>query len=321
MSKQKEHHMNLQSMNEEFLYFINYSEGEEQLCKLEMNVLFDLKVEEKLFFSNLDINPSRSIFFKERLQILYRAASFESLVESVKINPMSFESYKILFIRLPQHIIEYKERLQLLYTIGAHIGGEADMYEPKQLLALTEVNGEWLFGILEKNNNEWVSHENKPHSYSFSLSVRNARAVANIAIGRDLSQTVIDPCCGAGTVVLEALTVGGNIVGNELNPSVAWKAQENLKHYGYENVIQMGDIADIKAHYDVSIVDLPYGHFSPIEPQIQSMIMQNARRISDKLVMVTQIIMDDDLRAAGFEIMAQCQVKKGKFIRYVTVCK
>ena len=50
------------------------------------------------------------------------------------------------------------------------------------------------FGTLEPNSNEWVLHENKPHSYSFSLSVRVSRAIANLAVGRDFSKRIIDPC-------------------------------------------------------------------------------------------------------------------------------
>lgn len=303
-----------------YLYVINYAEGEESLCQLEMKVLFNQPLGDKWLWSDIAVDPSRSVFIKERLTVYYQANSFEDLYESVKNQPLSYETFKILFLRFKNQELPYKERLERLYGIGSLIGGEADMYNPKQLLGLTELNGQWLFGTLEQNCNEWVSHENKPHSYSFSLSVRVSRAVANIAVGHDVTKRIIDPCCGAGTVVLEVLTVGGQIIGNELNPKVAWKAEENLKYYGYENVIQIGDIQDIQEHYDVAILDLPYGHFNPIAPEIQRMIIENARRIADRLVIVTQINMDDILRSVGFEVVDQCEAVKGKFVRYITVC-
>lgn len=304
-----------------YLYVINYAEGEESLCRLEMKVLFNQSFEEKWILSDVLIDASRSVFIKERLTIYYQADSFEALHDMVVKQPMSFETFKLLFMRFKDQPLPYKERLQCLYAIGSLIGGEADMYEPKQLLGLTELNGQWLFGTLEPNQNEWVTHENKPHSYSFSLSVRVSRAVANLAIGHRFDKKIIDPCCGAGTVVLEVLTVGGNIVGNELNPKVAWKAEENLKHYGYEFVIQIGDIQDIETHYDTAIIDLPYGHFNPIAPEIQQMIIENARRIADELIIVTQVKMDEQLKAAGFEVVEQCEAVKGKFVRYITMCR
>lgn len=304
-----------------YLYVINYAEGEESLCRLEMKILFNQAFDEKWILSDIAIDPSRSVFIKERLTIYYDADSFESLHEQVLNQSMSFETFKLLFMRFKNQTIGYQERLKRLYAIGSLIGGEADMYAPKQLLGLTELNGRWYFGTLEQNCNEWVQHENKPHSYSFSLSVRVSRAVANLAVGHQFDKKIIDPCCGAGTVVLEVLTVGGDIVGNELNPKVAWKAQENLKHYGYDDVIQIGDIQEIEQHYDTAIVDLPYGHFNPISPEIQQMIIENARRIADELIIVTQVKMDEQLKVAGFEIVEQCEAIKGKFTRYITVCR
>ena len=121
--------------------------------------------------------------------------------------------------------------------------------------------------------------------------------------------------------MLEVLTIGGTIVGNELNPKVAFKAEENLKHYGYENVVQVGDIQDIQEHYDLAIIDLPYGHFNPIAPEIQQMIMNEARRIADELIIVTQVKMEEQLKVAGFEMIDQCEVVKGKFVRYITRCR
>ena len=304
-----------------YLYIINYAEGEESLCRLEMKVLFNQELTGKYLFSSLAIDPSRSVFIKERLTILYSHPTYEGLYQQVKENPLNLETFKCLFLRFKGQELSYQERLKRLKDIGFLIGGEADMYQPKQVLGLTVIEGRWLFGILEANSNEWVSHENKPHSYSFSLSVRVSRAVANIAVGRHPHRQIIDPCCGAGTVILEVLTVGGKIVGNELNPKVAQKAIENLKHYGYEPVIQIGDIQDIKEHYEVAILDLPYGHFNPIEPEVQRMIIKEARRIADELIIVTQVNMNQQLKDVGFEVLEQCTAVKGKFTRYITMCR
>ena len=304
-----------------YLYLINYAEGEESLCRLEMKVLFNQELTGKYLFSPLAIDPSRSVFIKERLTILYAHPTYEGLYQQVKENPLNLETFKCLFLRLKGQTLSYHERLSRLKEIGFLIGGEANMYQPKQVLGLTELEGQWLFGLLETNSNEWVSHENKPHSYSFSLSVRVSRAVANLAVGRDMNRRIIDPCCGAGTVILEVLTVGGQIVGHELNPKVAIKAQENLRHYGYEPVIQIGDIQEINEHYDVAILDLPYGHFNPIAPEVQQMIIKEARRIADELIIVTQVNMNQQLQEVGFEVLEQCTAVKGKFTRYITMCR
>jgi len=304
-----------------YLYVINYAEGEKMLCELELKYLFNQQLTQKWLISDLKINPSRSVFIKERLTILYEAVTFEALYEQVKEQPLSFDTFKILYLRFPNQTLEYHQRLKRLKEIGFLIGGEAAMVKPKQLLGLTELDGKWFFGLLKPNSNTWVTHENKPYSYSFSLGVRLSRAIANIAVGHDLGKKIIDPCCGVGTVILEVLTIGGDIVGNELNDRVSWKAQENLKHYGYTPLITTGDIKEVEGEYDTAIIDLPYGHFNPIAPEVQQMIIAEARRLSKELILVTQVDMSHEIVEAGFKVVEQCQINKGKFVRYLTICE
>lgn len=304
-----------------YLYVINYAEGEEGLCQLEMKILFEQELTGKWLISTICIEPSRSVFIKERLTIFYEGATFQEVSEQVKQQPLSYETFKILFLPFPNQSFGYHERLKRLGEIGFFVGGEADMVRPQQLLGLAELAGKWMFGELKLNDNRWVHHENKPYSYSFSLGVRVSRAIANLAVGHDLTKKIIDPCCGIGTVVLEILTVGGSVVGRDLNSKIVGKANENLKFYGHEPLISAGDIRDIKDHYDVAIIDLPYGHFSPITPETQQMILNEARRIADQLILVTQVDMKLEIVQAGFEIIEQCQVRKRNFIRYLTICR
>lgn len=304
-----------------YLYNLNCAKGEEQLFDLEIRALFGQSPKKKQLESDLRVSAHRSVFIKERLEILFEAETFEGLVEPTKNAGLNFETFKCLWLKYPNQSFAYRERLAAMKELCQHIGGEADMVGPKQLLGLTEYEGRWLFGKLAPNENSWVTHENKPHSYSFSLSVRVSRAIANIAVGHDTSKKIIDPCCGVGTVVLETLAVGGNMVGNELNPRVAEKARENIKHFGYEPQISTGDIQDIKETYDTAIIDLPYGHFNPISPEVQQMILNEAGRIAPNLILVTHVDMERELQLAGFKVKEQCPVRKANFIRYITLCE
>ena len=304
-----------------YLYFVNHGNGEEALCDLEFRAIFNQTQENKMLRSEVLFDASRSVFVKQRLTILAESACFETLVEQVKALALGYESYKILYIRLPHHTLAYHDRLTYLGTIGAHIEGPADMYAPKRLLGLTEVDGMWLFGLLDLNDNEWSRHENKPHSYSFSCGVRTARTMANLAVLHQTDATVIDPCCGVGTVVLELLTIGVEAFGNELSEKVAKNANENLVAYGCEPIVTTGDIQAVTGTYDAVIIDLPYGHFTPVEPEVQKMIMREARRLGRRFIILTQVIMNDWLEEVGFTVLDQAPVHKGNFVRYVTICE
>ena len=106
-----------------YLYVINYAEGEEVVMPIrnENVILCGLVI--NIYFHLIDIDPSRSVFIKERLTILYRHETYEGLYEQVKANPVGYETFKCLFLRFKNQTVEYKERLERLKQIGFLIGG------------------------------------------------------------------------------------------------------------------------------------------------------------------------------------------------------
>jgi tRNA G10 N-methylase Trm11 len=150
--------------------------------------------------------------------------------------------------------------------------------------------------------------------------VRVARTLVNIAVGNNLKLRMVDPCCGVGTVVIEALSMGIDIKGFELNPYIAENAKRNLEHFGYKAVITHGSMHDVTDKFDTAVVDLPYGVFSPTTLEEQLAIINSTRRLADKAVFITFEDMDEHFKLAGFKVIDKCQTNKGKFIRYITIC-
>lgn len=303
------------------IYFIKYPVFEEELCKLEMRCLFGKTPSEKYLFSDLYINISRSPFIKEMISVIYEEDSLEQILKNIIEDKLAYDDFKVCYVKLENGDIGYKERLNSLNKIGFVITGEPEMHNPKIILGITKICGKWIFGKYEKNDYEWHIHDKKPYSYSNSLGLRVARALVNIAVKNNLDCKLIDPCCGVGTVVIEALSMGINVVGCELNKSIAENAQRNLKFFGYENVVTNGDMNNIEKQYDISIIDLPYGLFTPTTIEEQTSLIKSARRISKKLVIVTFENMDKEISSAGFNIVDRSYVCKGKFKRYITICE
>ena len=88
------------------------------------------------------------------------------------------------------------------------------------------VNDKWIFGDYVKSEAVWYRHQKKPHGYSTALNTRVARAVVNIAIPNPSNIKAIDPCCGIGTVLVEARSMGINIVGSDRNHLILPGARE-----------------------------------------------------------------------------------------------
>ncbi len=60
------------------------------------------------------------------------------------------------------------------------------------------------------------------------LPPKVARMAVNIAVGDQVDQTILDPFCGMGTILAEALLVGCSVVGSDQSEDVVKKARENL---------------------------------------------------------------------------------------------
>lgn len=306
----------------EYFYVINYPTYEKSLCEMEMKYLFERIPKEKYFFSNRYINPSRSPFIKHNIKVIYNEETLQDIIDKIKANKLCYENFKVCYIKLEKGNVDYNERLRSLKEIGLVITGLPNMQEPDITLGVSVVNGRWIFGVYKKNDYKWHEHDNKPFSYSNALGLKVAKSVVNIAVGNNLNSTLVDPCCGVGTVVIEALDLGIDVKGYEINKSIAKNAKKNLKFFGFdEEIISNKDMHTLNEKYDIAIVDIPYGLFTSTTLKEQMDIMKTARRLANRLVIVTSEDMDSHIIECGFEIIDKCHVNKNKFKRYITICR
>ncbi|MFD2682430.1 TRM11 family SAM-dependent methyltransferase [Bacillus seohaeanensis] len=308
-----------------YLYSYSWEENEGSLCALERRVLFGKSSESSILESSVKIDPSRSPFIKERLSVICEGNSFSELVEQVKKLEKFEDGFKLLFVQNPNadssEKVGFKERRKIEKEVGLHIKGEAELIHPKKWFGIMKIDKRWVFGNYVKNQAVWLRHQNKPHSYSTALSTRVARAVVNIAAPDPVGVKMIDPCCGIGTVLVEALSMGIDIVGSDRNPLILSGVKENIAHFGLEGEVTLKDINNVTNNYDVAIIDLPYNLCSVITADEQLEMLQSARRFATKVVIVTLEEVDSVMKEAGFEIVDRCEVSKGRFVRQVLVCE
>lgn len=309
------------NINGSFIYFINYQDNERELCKMEMRCLFNREINEKYFFSDIDINASKSPFIKSKIKIIYSDESLDRMVRKIKEDNLSYDDFKVSYVKSEQGDVQYEDRLEATRKIGFVVNGYPDMHKPRNPLAVTKINGLWIFGEYERNDFKWQKHNDKPYSYSNALGLRMARALVNIAMKDNEEGTLIDPCCGVGTVVIEALDLGIKVKGCEISKQIAYNARENVEFLGYlRDTIVCYDMHKIKDKYDSAIIDIPYGLFSPVTLEEQKAIIHTARNICEKMVIVTFEDMEKFIVEAGFSVIDKCVVPKGNFKRHILVC-
>jgi tRNA G10 N-methylase Trm11 len=308
----------------EFIYTYACREDELSLCHLEMRSFFGMEASTHILKSVVSIDPSRSPFIKERIEVIYQGDSLSDiylLVEKIELRDATF---KVVFVKMndltPSEKISYEDQRIIERKMGMHIHGEADVHQPERVFGLITLGGKWYFGNYLKNKAVWLHHMKKPRNYSIALTTRVARAAANIAVPNPLDIKAIDPCCGIGTVLVEALSMGINIVGRDINHFIVRGARENIAHFGLEGEVTVGAIANVSENYDVAIVDMPYNLFSSITTEEQLSILQQTRRIASKAIIISIDTLDEMIAIAGFTIVDRGLAKKGLFSRHIMVC-
>jgi tRNA G10 N-methylase Trm11 len=302
-----------------YLYTDICHEDERPLCELELRRLFGKDPSAAFVESPITIEPSRSPFIKMRLAVMVESSSRQDIAEWVKQLDLEGNTFKVVFVECDD-TVDYTEQRAIEREIGLPIRGRAEMRSPQRRFGIAKLGGRWVFGALTKSKAIWIHHNEKPQHYSTALSTRVARAVANIAIPDPQGIQAIDPCCGIGTVLIEALSMDMDIVGYDLNPLAVRGARMNLAHFGLPNVVALGDIRKIEGTYDVLILDLPYNLCSVLPSEDQMDMLAAARRLSRQAVVVSTEEIDSALELAGFVIKDRCTVKKGSFARQVLVC-
>ncbi|CCJ34458.1 TRM11 family SAM-dependent methyltransferase [Caloramator australicus] len=303
-----------------YFYYVNFPDGENELCKMEIRHLFGIDLKEKYFFYEDYVDVNRSPYVKYSIKIDAEDCDIKNLAEKIKTMELSYDNYKVQYISLFERMDLNKKHF-VESIIGSAIKGKVAIHDPLIKIGVIDFENKWIVGQLLRNEGVWHIHDKKPVQYCNSLTSRVSRALVNIAVGKNLNLKVVDPCCGIGTVVLEALSMGIDIKGYDINYKVVKGARENLNFFNYPDAIKRSDIKDINEHFDAAIVDLPYGVLSVTTKKIQEDIIKHTARLAKRAVFVTLEDMKDSIEKYNFKILDKCQLRKAKFIRFITLAE
>lgn len=302
-----------------YLYTYACHEEEKSLCQLELRTLFGIDPIDNYIVSERMIDPSRSPFLKMRVNIELIGDSVEQLAEKASAIDLKGSTFKVIYVQADGSAT-YDERRTIEKIVGFQIRGKADMRNPQQLFGIAKIGGQWVLGDCSISEPVWLKHNDKPQHYSTALSTRVARAVANIAVPHPEGVKAIDPCCGIGTVLVEALSMGIDIIGYDINPLAVQGARMNLAHFHLPNVVAIGDVRTLTGSYDTAIIDMPYNLCSVITEGEQLEMLLSVRKLAGKAIVITTETIDAIIENAGFTIADRCVVNKGKFARHILVC-
>lgn len=261
---------------------------------------------------------ARAAFVQKGLDVIAGAASFDALVATVADIEFPAEAFRI-DVHDPSGRIG-RSTQDIATALADVIPFGPNLRQPQHRFVVAASADRVLFGeVVAETDATYRRHDSKPWTTSSSLDGRFARALVNLV---PTARSVLDPCCGAGSIVLEAAALGLDAHGVDWKPAMVGMTRENLAHFGYAATVVQ---ADSRLHHQVAdaiVTDLPYGHaIEADEPTIRA-ILERGAELAPEAVYVARADITLWLRAAGYSEVEVCTVRKrAGFTRWVHVAR
>lgn len=180
----------------------------------------------------------------------------------------------------------------------------------------------------------------RPFFQPGSMDPLEARALVNIAGARP-GQTVLDPMCGTGGILLEAGLVGARVLGSDAQAKMVRGTRENLRYAldggeaATDATVRTGRWDLLRADaarlpladgsVDAVVFDAPYGRQSRIEGELAPLVsgaLEEARRLAGRCVLVADREWTDAAEAAGWALTDRFERRVHRsLVRHVHVLK
>ena len=155
-----------------------------------------------------------------------------------------------------------------------------------------------------------------PWRTSSSLPSRLSRACVNLIAGP--GDVVLDPICGAGTLLVEAARIGCRVRGGDLKTKACWMTRTNLRSVGFEGLVKAGDALERAPNSaDALVADVPYGR--RLAPQNLHPLLAHLPRLAPRWAIVAHLDLRHLLSELGHAPRLVVPVPKNTFTRWIHV--
>ena len=300
-----------------YLYLTARSGHERRLIEAEcVAIAGSIPDERGIALAEVEADVSKAAYVKACIKVIICSSDLSDMYHQLERINLSSEQFRVSVLRIPRSLPV--DSRQVMHQVGARIAGKPDLSSPRTVfLVVATEDGIWLGEVLSEPTSSWNEHSQKAHSYSSSLPTRFSRAMVNlVAVPGD---RIIDPCCGSGTILIEAASIDVKAVGCDINTKMATASVENLRHFGLSSLVMIADARNIKGDFDAVVTDLPYGRNCPSDDQLCREILQNLRQLAPKAAIVACTDMSASLLQIGYGVEQVIAVPKASLTRYVHI--
>jgi len=305
--------------------------------KEELNGLLILNLSRK-FLKTLPIIGQRLSFTHEILRVLIQTSEKHLINESKQYTweKIIIADYAVRIKKLDKNSIYNTSKLEreIGDIIKSNIGRktEVNLDDPSIFIRIILLNERALVGhriasISKKHFFELKPHK-RPFFYPGSMSPKLARCMVNLTRIRR-GDTLLDPFCGTGGILIEAGMIGARVVGTDIDPKMVIGTEINLQHCLIKDFqVFKSDVRNLKLPFkvDAIVTDPPYGISASTGGERSNELyqqsidsMQNLINKGGLVCIATPHYLDiqDMLQGTNFQIIEQHHIRMHKSLTRV----
>ncbi len=300
-----------------YAYIIVSPQYYNELAAAEFHAFTGCEPEGRIGFAPYAVDISRAALISTCIEIRAQGASLDELCTNMRLNGLAWDGFRIEPF-CPSIGLKLGSVAPVIAVANA-ITGRPNLSAPRVTIGLIAMPGYWAAGpVVKTYSPDWTAHENRPNFFSASLPTRFSRAMVNIVASP--GDSLIDPCCGVGVALIEALATGVNAVGCDINPRMCGLAAENLIALGFPQRVFACDARQLAGHWDAAVIDLPYGRNTRLTEGLYGQILQRLRLIATRIAVIAARELDDALsNDLGLRVVRHVHVKKNAMTRHLHI--
>jgi tRNA (guanine10-N2)-dimethyltransferase len=258
----------------------------------------------------------RSAYLRYGASLLASGQTLDDLVDRITGLNLDAEAFRIEVHRLAGAIDTQTHDVIVAVANGLR-GAWPNLSAPKhRFVALVRSDGFWFGELLTEAERSWKRHEVRPEVLSCSLPSRLSRALVNLAAGP--AGILLNPCCGAGSLLLEAASIGATGYGIDWNARMVEMSRKNLEFFDYVADVRLADACSWTQRGDVVVADLPYDvNCRTTEKNVGGIVAQ-ALTLAPQAIFVAAADLSPWLLQAGYRRIGVYRVRdSADFARFV----
>ncbi len=209
--------------------------------------------------------------------------------------------------------------------VGWWLDGKVDLEHPKNVIYVHKGDKYHVLShakIIKGKDFSSRDARNRPFFHPSSMNARDARLLVNAA-GVMRGDTVLDPFCGAGGILIEAGLIRAKVIGVDIREDMVEGCKRNLEYYRIRGDVYRGDALKVEEEVDIIVTDPPYGRSSTLRGRdLYYRFLKRAHNIVRKsLVIVLPFDGSALIEKSGFTIVKQLRRRvHSSLTRWVFLC-